>query len=332
VVDLDAFVSAHRDEWAELDALSRRRRLDGAQADRLIALYQRTATHLSVVQSAAPDPVLMGRLSTIVARARAAIIGAHDPAWRDLSRFFTTSFPAALYRTRWWWAGAAAGSLALALALGWWVAGHPEVQAAIASKDRIRQLVQNDFEGYYSQYAAGSFAAQVWTNNAWLAAQCIALGVLGLPVLYLLFTNAVNLGLTGGLMAAGGRLDLFFGLITPHGLLELTAVFVAAGTGLRLFWAWVDPGPRTRSRALAEEGRAAVGVALGLVVVLAISGAIEAFVTPSPLPTWARVGIGVLAEAAFLAYVFTLGRWAVDRGEIGDLEDRYLDDVAPTSG
>ena len=44
-------------------------------------------------------------------------------------------------------------------------------------------------------------------------------------------------------MASCGRLDLFFGLITPHGLLELTAVFVALAAGLRLFWAWVDPGP-----------------------------------------------------------------------------------------
>jgi uncharacterized membrane protein SpoIIM required for sporulation len=331
-VDLDAFASAHRDEWAELDALSRRRRLGGADADRLITLYQRAATHLSVVQSAAPDPALIGRLSTSVARARAAATGSHDPAWRDLARFFTVSFPAALYRTRRWWTGAAAGSLLLAFAVAWWVAAHPEVQAAVASREEIRQLVQNDFEAYYSQYAASSFAAKVWTNNAWVSAQCIAFGIVGLPVLYLLFNNALNLGLIGGLMAAGGRLDLFFGLILPHGLLELTAVFVAAGAGLRLFWAWVDPGPRTRGRALAEEGRSAVGIALGLVVVLAVSGVIEAFVTPSPLPTWARIGIGVLAEAAFLTYVFTLGRWAVQRGQIGDLEDRYLDDVVPTMG
>ncbi|GMA88441.1 hypothetical protein GCM10025868_36910 [Angustibacter aerolatus] len=165
-----------------------------------------------------------------------------------------------------------------------------------------------------------------------MAAQCIAFGVLGLPVLYVLFQNAANVGLVGGLMASQGRADLFFGLILPHGLLEPTAVFVAAGAGLRLFWAWVDPGPRTRAQALGEEGRAAAGIALGLVVVLALSGAIEAFVTPSPLPTWARIGIGVLAEAAFLTYVFTLGRWAVARGETGDVEADVRGDVLPTRG
>ena len=116
-----------------------------------------------------------------------------------------------------------------------------------------------------------------------------------LPAVYVLAQNAINVGIVGGLMVANGRGDVFFGLIAPHGLLELTAVFVAAGAGMRLGWQWFDPGPRPRSVALAEEGRAAVAIAMGLAVVLLVSGVIEGFVTPSPLPTWARIGIGALA-------------------------------------
>lgn len=330
-MDLDAYVSAHREEWARLAELSGRRRLSGAEADELMTLYQRVGTQLSVVRSAAPDPALVARLSTLVTRARAAATGSHEAAWRDLARFFTVSLPAALYSRRRWWGCTALASLLVALATGWWVATSPQVQASVATDDQIRQLVQNDFEAYYSQYAAGSFAAQVWTNNAWIAALSIALGVLGAPVLWVLGQNALNLGLVGGLMASRGRLDLFLGLVLPHGLLELTAVFMAAGVGLRLFWAWVEPGPRTRAQALGEEGRAAVGVAMGLVLVLAVAGVIEAFVTPSPLPTWARIGVGALVEAVFLTYVFTLGRWAVQRGEAGDLEERYTGAALPTS-
>ena len=331
-MDLDAYVSAHREEWARLEQLSKRRRLDGGEADELITLYQRVATQLSVVRSAAPDPALVARLSSLIARARAAATAAHDPAWRDVLRFFAVSFPAAVYRTRRWSGLAALASLLVALVVGWWVAAHPQVQAAVASRQQVRQLVTNDFAGYYTHYASSSFAAQVWTNNAWVAAQCIAFGVLGLPVVYVLAQNALNLGLVGGLMAVGGRLDLFFGLILPHGLLELTAVFVAAGAGLRLFWAWVEPGPRTRTQALGDEGRAAVAVALGLVLVLAVSGAVEGFVTPSGLPTWARIGIGVVVEVAFLGYVGTLGRRAVARGETGDVAAAEAGEVLPTRG
>jgi uncharacterized membrane protein SpoIIM required for sporulation len=331
-VDLDAFVSTHADEWDRLERLSRRRRLTGAEADELVTLYQRAATHLSVVQSAAPDPALVSRLSTIVGRARAAATGSHDPAWRDVSRFFLRAFPAALF-LRWrWWVATALVSIVVAVLVGAWVAGDPQVQAAGAAPDDVRQLVEHDFADYYTAHAAGGFAAKVWTNNAWVAAQCIAFGVLGLPVLWVLFQNALNVGLVGGLMAAGGRLDLFFGLILPHGLLELTAVFVAAGTGLQLFWAWVNPGPRPRLQALAEEGRAAAAVALGLVVVLALSGVIEAFVTPSGLPTWGRIAVGATAEVAFLAYVFVLGRRAALAGETGDVEAAARGDVALVAG
>src|SRR5439155_906874 len=116
------------------------------------------------------------------------------------------------------------------------------------------------------------------------------------------------------------------------GLLELTGVFVAAGTGLRLGWTIVDPGARTRGEAFAAEGRTAVGMAVGLVCLFLVAGAIEAFVTPSDLPTWARVGVGVLAESVFLAYVFVLGRRAARAGETGDLLGILRGDRAPTAG
>ena len=60
-MDLDAFVAVHRDDWNRLDQLSKRRRLSGAEVDELVRLYQRTATHLSVVRSSSPDAALSAR-------------------------------------------------------------------------------------------------------------------------------------------------------------------------------------------------------------------------------------------------------------------------------
>ena len=71
-------------------------------------------------------------------------------------------------------------------------------------------------------------------------------------------------------------------------------------------------------------------MALGLVAVLLVSGVIEAFVTPSPLPIGARVGIGIVAEAAFFAYVFVLGRAAYPAGETGDVDASLLEDRVAT--
>jgi uncharacterized membrane protein SpoIIM required for sporulation len=336
-VDIDAFVTVHRDEWSRLEALVRKAnrptRLSGSDVDELVQLYQRAATHLSLVQTRSPDPVLVARLSRLVASARAAVAGAHAPAWKQVARFFTVVFPVAVYRSRRWWVPTAVASLALSLGLGIWVATHPEVQRALLPPDEVRQLVNHDFSDYYRAHPAHDFAAQVWTNNVWVSAQVLVGGLLlGTFTLFALLQNTVNVGVIGGYMFAAGKGGLFLGLISPHGILELTAVFVAAGAGLRLGWTIIDPGPRRRADAIAEEGRSTVVVAIGLIVVLAVSGVIEAFVTPSGLPTWARVGIGVLAELGFLTYVCTFGRRAVRLGETGDLEEELRGDYLPVAG
>ena len=330
-MDVDAFVLAHRPTWDRLEQLvKRRRRLSGAEVDELVDLYQRVSTHLSMVRTASTDSVLVGRLSGLVARARSAVTGAHAPLWSEFTRFWTVSFPVVAYRSWRWWLGTAVAFFVVTAIIALWVSGNPEVRAAIGTPSEIDELVNHDFADYYSENSAGSFALQVWVNNAWAAAQCIVYAILlGIPIPFLvLFPNAANLGVVAGLMFDAGKGDIFLGLLTPHGLLELTAVFLAAAAGMRLGWSAVSPGNRPRGQVLAEQGRAVMAVAVGLVGVLLVAGLIEALVTPSPLPTFARIGIGVAAEIAFLAYIFHFGRKAARAGETGDIDD--APDLIPT--
>jgi uncharacterized membrane protein SpoIIM required for sporulation len=329
-VDVDAFVLTHRGTWDRLDQLVRRRRsLTGAEVDELVELYQRVSTHLSILRSASSDSLMIGRLSSLIARARSAVTGAHAPLSSAFIRFWTVSFPVVAYRSWRWWLGTAVAFFAVVLVIAFWVAGNPEVQSAVGTPTDIDQLVNHDVASYYSEHPAAAFALQVWVNNAWVSAQCIALSVvLGLPIPFVLFQNAANLGLIAGLMFQAGKGGILLGLLAPHGLLELTAVFLAGASGMRLGWSVISPGDRPRGQVLAEQGRAVVSVAVGLVGVLLVSGLIEALVTPSPLPTFVRVGIGVIAEVAFLSYIVYFGRRAVKAGETGDID--HAPDVVPT--
>ena len=156
-VDLDAFVAAHRGDWERLEELARQRRLDGAEADEILDLYQRVATHLSLVRSTAPDPSLVTYLSRCSARARTKSAGTRTMSWADVGRFFTESFPAALYRMRWWWITV----LVPTSCSPWpWAGGCSPTRRSrlAASPEQVRQLVNNDFESYYSEYAASYFA------------------------------------------------------------------------------------------------------------------------------------------------------------------------------
>ena len=329
-MDVAAFVLTHRGTWDRLDQLIKRRRsLSGAEVDELVELYQRVSTHLSTLRSASTigsDSLLIGRLSSLVARARSAVTGAHAPLSSTFVRFWTVSFPVVAYRTWRWWLATAVVFFGVVSVIACWVAGNPEVQSAIGTPSDIDELVNHNVESYYREHPAAAFALQVWVNNSWVSAQCIAFSVLlGLPIPIVLFQNAANLGLIAGLMFQAGKGGILLGLLAPHGLLELTAVFLAGATGMRLGWSVISPGDRPRGQVLAEQGRGVVSVAVGLVGVLLVSGLIEALVTPSSLPTFVRVGIGIIAEVGFLSYIGYFGRRAAKAGETGDAPD-----VVPT--
>ena len=319
------YILRHGAEWDRLAELTAKRTdLTGAEADEVVDLYQRVSTHLSVVRSTASDPVLEARLSALVASARSVVTGVTLPVWQTIGHFFAAAFPAAVYRARYWWITVGVISILVAFGVGWRVVNTPGLAESLLSDQEVKQLVEHDFANYYSENPAADFAFQVWLNNAEVTAICLVLGIAIVPVLVVLWLNMANLGVIGGFMVEAGRADLFYGLLLPHGLLELTIIFVAAGAGLRLGWSWIAPGRRTRSEALATEGRAVGALALGLAVWLLVSGLVEGFVTPSTLPAWARLAIGATAWLAFLGYVFILGRRAARAGETGDVVEELV--------
>ena len=331
-MDLDAFVARHSAEWLRLEELAARRRLDGAEADELVALYRQVATHLSLVQTRAPEPQLVARLSRLLARGRATTLGTpRARGWAAFARGVVVDFPVILYRTWRWSVGVTVASVGVSAAMMLWLRAHPERINRVLPSNEVHDLVDHEFSDYYSEHPARAFAAHVWTNNAVVAALALFLGITLVGTLYVLWQNTVNVGLVGGIMLGAGKGTILFGLLLPHGMLELSAVFVASGIGLRTGWAWVAPGSRPRSESLAEAGRMAGVAALGLAGVLLVSGVIEAFVTPSGLPTWARIGIGAVAEVAFLTYVIALGRRGLRAGATGDLIREEREAVIPTA-
>ncbi len=204
-MDLDSYLVRHGPAWDRLtDLTSKRGNLTGAEADEVVELYQRVSTHLSVVRSTAADPVLEARLSALVAGARSLVTGVTPPLWQTVGRFFTTTFPAAVYRARVWWISVALINVAVAVLIGWRVVNTPGLGESLLSDAEIKQLVDHDFANYYRDNPAADFAFQVWLNNAEVTAICLVLGIAIIPVLVLLWVNIANVGAIGGLHGGGG--------------------------------------------------------------------------------------------------------------------------------
>ncbi len=317
-MDADALTDARRAEWARLEQLSRAR-LDGAGVDELIARYRAASADLAELKTSVGTTPQGDYLSTVLAAARLRLTGASDSVLTQVSRFFVRQLPAALYRLRWTTLVIAVAFIAIAGLVAIWISRDPALLASLASSEELKQIADRDFVDYYTENHAAIFMGMVWTNNAWLAMQCVVFGITGVWPLAVLVGNAMNLGVIGAIMAAHDRADIMVLYILPHGLLELTCLFVAGAAGLHLFWAWVAPGHRSRAEALAAEGRALATVALGLVFFLFLAGLVEGFITGWSLPWPVKIGIGVAALGVLLVYMLLIGRRAVRAGETGDL-------------
>ncbi|KJL41751.1 putative membrane protein SpoIIM required for sporulation [Microbacterium terrae] len=320
-MDLDALTAARRAEWARLDELSRARRLTGAEVDELVARYRAASADLADIKTSAGRTPQGDHVSTMLARARLRLTGTAENPMRQIPRFFVLQLPAALHRLRWITLVIAGAFIVVGTTVALWVSSDAALVASLGPSAGLEQYAENDFTDYYSENPAAVFAGTVWTNNAWIAAQCVMFGITGVWPIMVLVQNAVGVGTAAAIMLAFDRGDVFLLYILPHGLLELTCIFVAGAAGLRIFWSWVAPGARSRGESLAAEGRALATVAIGLVLALAVAGLIEGFVTAQPWPWWIKIGIGAVALGLFLTYMLVVGGRARRLGETGDLTE-----------
>jgi uncharacterized membrane protein SpoIIM required for sporulation len=320
-MDLDAYSAAHGAEWDRLARLSESHRLDGAAADELIDHYQAGATHLSVIRTTVGESPQGDRLSLALSRARLRFTGTPAEPLRQVTVFFTHQLPAAFYRVRWLTLAIAAVTALLFVVFFAWYSSDPRLLATLGSPAELEDYATQQFVGYYDANSEAGFTGQVWTNNAWLAAQCIMFGVFGIWTPVVLLQTGTGLGTSAAIMAEYGRLDHFFLYISPHGQLELYSVFMAGAAGMMIFWSWIAPGARTRRQALAEDGRAFFTLVIGLTLTLLISGIIEGFITRQDWPWPVKIGIGTVALAVVLVYQWVLGRRAFRAGHTGDLAE-----------
>ena len=305
-IDIDAFVAANQGSWYRLEELTRRarrvRQTTPDEIDELIATYQRVGAQLATARVAyADDAPLVSRLTLLVADAHGVLYGQREADLRGAIRdMATVRFPAAIYRIRWFILAASLLTFVPWAVMQTWLAISPKALSVSAPEAVRDQYINQDFEAYYSSQPAQNFATQVFFNNVRVAFLAFAAGVLVCVVTAaLLAYNGASVGIAGGLFTAVGAGGKFWGLILPHGMLELSAVIVAGAAGLRIGWTVIDPGDRPRLAALTEESRRAGPVLIGLIAAFLLAATVEGFVTGRPWPTALRVGIGVLAFALF---------------------------------
>ncbi len=321
-MDIDRFLVTNRPAWGELTELTRRAQrrpssLDTDQVARFLRLYQQTSSQLSYARTRYDDPELTAELTTLVGNANAVLYRRTASPASTVRRFFTIGFPAAVWHLRRTIAVAALVTFLPTAVMAIWLGNDQRALDIVAPETERAAYVEEDFEAYYSSAPASQFATAVLINNIRVSFLAFAAGIfLGVGTIALLAFNGANVGLALAVFIGAGQQSRFWGLILPHGLLELSAVVIAGAAGMSIGFAILAPGDRTRASAFVEEARRSVVVIIGLMLVFVVAGLIEGFVTPG-LPTAPRVLFGATVEALFVAYIVAFGSRAAANGFTG---------------
>ena len=293
-MNLERFLTVREPLWGELEQLvtssrGRAERLGPQGALRLGELYRMTAADLAAARRRWPTDPFVVRLEDLVGRARGLV---YQSTLRraSLRSFFGSDYWRLVAERPRTLLVAAVLLFGPGLLAGAWSARDPGAAAGLAPA-QYRSVTEPREAGAdlgLSVEEQAAFSSAIFTNNIQVTFLAFAGGIAaGLGTALLLVYNGVLLGTVAGLSIQAGNGNALYQLVVAHGVLELSCIVVGGAAGLRLGWALIEPGTRSRRAALISQTHSAVLVVLGTVPWLVLAGLVEGFLTPA--------GTGVIA-------------------------------------
>jgi len=303
-----------------LDAISRRGlgSLTRPELQELGLLYRQIASDLAVVRENVGGAGSADYLNTLLARAHHTIYSVERQRATDAVRSFAVSY-ASVFRANLVPClislALFAGSAALGAAL---TSVDPDFKSSILGPEMIETIERHEMWTHSIVAIKPIASSAIMTNNMSVALVAFASGITaGIGTVYMLLFNGLLLGVIAMACASAGMSVPLWSFVAPHGSLELPAIVIAGGAGLRLAQGVLFPGLLPRRQSVANSGALAVRLVLGCIPMLVVAGIVEAFVSPTDLSIPLKFAV---AAALFLLLVSCLF-WESPHGVQGPTVD-----------
>ena len=329
-MNVERWVAARQTHWQKLEDLLKQIETRGLpslsreQLQSLGRLYRSAASDLSRARAMGLGPDVVRYLNNLVVKGHNQVYQNQRSRWSDLWHFLWITFPK-VFRDNFIYVLVSFSFFAAPLLATWLLVlddvnfahlevqpGHPLVSDELWTFVEKKRLWTDQVE--QESPAASSFIA---TNNIKVSLIAFITGVtFGLGTVYVLITNGM---LIGGIFAVcqvhgmAGRLAAF---VAPHGVFELSAIFISGAAGLMIAKGMLFPGKLKRGDSMRLMAKEAAILFLGCVPLLLIAGAIEGHISPrTDLPQEFKYMVS-LATACLLLLYLLLPREAKKKTEV----------------
>jgi uncharacterized membrane protein SpoIIM required for sporulation/uncharacterized RDD family membrane protein YckC len=289
--------------------------LTGDELTRFAAEYREVAADLARARTYGVDARVLAYLERAVGTGHNALYGLRGVKRVPLGRLLFDELPGAVYGAR---------GYVLAAALLFFIPGvvgylllreQPDIAYEVIPDEMIAraesgQDAQIEGRGYAETPSPflPLVASGIIANNVQVAFGAFAFGITaGIGTVVLLVFNGLFFGSVLGLFANYELSGWILTFVAGHGVLELTAIFIAGGAGLVIARALIAPGDLARLDALVMHGRAAVRMVGAAALLLVLAGLIEGFLSASAAPATLKMGVSV-ASAFLVLLLYAAGR------------------------
>src|SRR5690625_503886 len=320
-MNIKQFVKRHRGEWKELEQYTihmrkRGRNVTGKDITNFQQLYQKAAQHLSYSQTYYPDEEVTAYLNGLVSTSHNLLYKSQVSSFQQVRYFFSTKFIGLLLE-QWKFIVIAMllfllGGLASFLS----IIDDPLHLYSIMPSDMAAGVDPERLGEGHEAIDSSLMSVEIMTNNIQVAILAFASGItFGILTVYVLVYNGIVIGSIAAVYWHAGMNYEFWAYIVPHGMIELTAIFIAGGAGLLMGYKLFVPGPYSRGYQLKVHAKHSVQLFLGTIPLFIVAGVIEGFITPSQLSLEIKYLVAGVTVIALLLYMIS-GKLLLDRRKL----------------
>lgn len=308
-MNLRQFINNFRPEWQQLEnqilAMNKgKRHLTNKEIKNFHQSYLKVTQSLSYSQTYFPEEEVTFYLNELVAKAHNLLYRDTVTSKSQFRHFFSRTFIKLLTEQRNF------VLLAMILFLIGGVGGFLSVLSDPLNlytilPAQITESVDPEFLGASDGMSGSSFmSASIMTNNIQVAFLAFAGGLsFGLITVYVLIYNGIIVGALAALFWHSNMTYEFWAYILPHGMIELTAIFIAGGAGLLMGYKLFVPGPYKRSYQLKVQAIRSVQLLIGTIPLFIIAGIIEGYITPSTISLEMKYLVAFITVIGLMAYI-----------------------------
>jgi uncharacterized membrane protein SpoIIM required for sporulation len=297
--------------WSRLEELLDRTTRKGFQSltrselRELSLLYRQIAADLAAVREDRGALRYTGYLNQLLARAHNIIYSAHKANPSEVVTYFWQEYPR-VFRENLNYCALAFVIFLFAAAVGAAVTFHdPDFKVRVLGPGMVETIEKHKMWTDSIVGIKPVASSGIMTNNMSVSFMTFALGITaGAGTIYMMAFNGLLIGVIGTACWSAGMSAQLWSFVAPHGVLELPAIFIAGGAGLRIADGLLFPGFLPRRESVARAGNEAVRLLVGTIPMLIVAGLIEAFVSPTGLAQWMKFSMAAALFTLLLTYLF----------------------------